>query len=153
MQGFSSLPSDDRWALAFYTGHFAFSNAAVKEGERLWKTDPGLRQRLPDLAALAGMTPEALAKNIGTERADSVIAYLRRHPEAVVQQAPGSLDVARTKLSQSLAAYRAGNRPAAQELALAAYLDGFERSEEHTSELQSLMRISYAVFCLKQKKN
>src|SRR3546814_4219934 len=115
MQSFSSLPSDDRWALAFCTGHFAFSNAAVKEGERLWKTDPGLRQRLPDLAALAGMTPEALAKNIGTERADSVIAYLRRHPEAVVQQAPGP-----------------------------------ERSEEHTSELQSIMRISYAVFCLKK---
>src|SRR3546814_1906174 len=32
--------------------------------------------------------------------------------------------------------------------------DGFQpRSEEHTSELQSLMRISYAVFCLKKKKN
>src|SRR3546814_10465940 len=29
---------------------------------------------------------------------------------------------------------------------------GCTRSEEHTSELQSLMRISYAVFCLKQKK-
>src|SRR3546814_3419484 len=29
---------------------------------------------------------------------------------------------------------------------------GISRSEEHTSELQSLMRISYAVFCLKQKK-
>src|SRR3546814_7826751 len=28
-----------------------------------------------------------------------------------------------------------------------------DRSEEHTSELQSLMRISYAVFCLKKKKN
>src|SRR3546814_9743719 len=28
-----------------------------------------------------------------------------------------------------------------------------KRSEEHTSELQSLMRISYAVFCLKKKKN
>src|SRR3546814_10025053 len=28
-----------------------------------------------------------------------------------------------------------------------------ERSEEHTSELQSLMRISYAVFCLKKKKD
>src|SRR3546814_127392 len=40
-------------------------------------------------------------------------------------------------------------------IALAQYLDitmlGF-RSEEHTSELQSLMRISYAVFCLKKKK-
>src|SRR3546814_5174290 len=30
--------------------------------------------------------------------------------------------------------------------------DIFSRSEEHTSELQSLMRISYAVFCLKKKK-
>src|SRR3546814_3396161 len=30
---------------------------------------------------------------------------------------------------------------------------GLGRSEEHTSELQSLMRISYAVFCLKKKKN
>src|SRR3546814_7087351 len=30
--------------------------------------------------------------------------------------------------------------------------DGDARSEEHTSELQSLMRISYAVFCLKKKK-
>src|SRR3546814_4277374 len=29
----------------------------------------------------------------------------------------------------------------------------FHRSEEHTSELQSLMRISYAVFCLKKQKN
>src|SRR3546814_2547713 len=31
-------------------------------------------------------------------------------------------------------------------------LPGSGRSEEHTSELQSLMRISYAVFCLKKKK-
>src|SRR3546814_7930168 len=34
---------------------------------------------------------------------------------------------------------------------LVAFLE-LERSEEHTSELQSLMRISYAVFCLKKKK-
>src|SRR3546814_7470890 len=31
--------------------------------------------------------------------------------------------------------------------------DQLDRSEEHTSELQSLMRISYAVFCLKKQKN
>src|SRR3546814_7317254 len=31
-------------------------------------------------------------------------------------------------------------------------VEAVERSEEHTSELQSLMRISYAVFCLKKKK-
>src|SRR3546814_6047227 len=38
--------------------------------------------------------------------------------------------------------------PEGQEMANTAY----PRSEEHTSELQSLMRISYAVFCLKKKK-
>src|SRR3546814_5145663 len=36
---------------------------------------------------------------------------------------------------------------------LATLLVGAWRSEEHTSELQSLMRISYAVFCLKKKKH
>src|SRR3546814_6747350 len=41
---------------------------------------------------------------------------------------------------------RAGPRPAA------AVRGHARRSEEHTSELQSLMRISYAVFCLKKKK-
>src|SRR3546814_3402125 len=35
----------------------------------------------------------------------------------------------------------------------AVYMEAGYRSEEHTSELQSLMRISYAVFCLKKKKN
>src|SRR3546814_3782928 len=37
------------------------------------------------------------------------------------------------------------------EVTVTIFSDG-ERSEEHTSELQSLMRISYAVFCLKKKK-
>src|SRR3546814_8904668 len=42
--------------------------------------------------------------------------------------------------------WRAACHPAAE-------ADRRPRSEEHTSELQSLMRISYAVFCLKKKKN
>src|SRR3546814_1879050 len=36
--------------------------------------------------------------------------------------------------------------------AIEGLLQAAQRSEEHTSELQSLMRISYAVFCLKKKK-
>src|SRR3546814_6657258 len=42
------------------------------------------------------------------------------------------------------------DRHRCERLALHA-LEGEQRSEEHTSELQSLMRISYAVFCLKKK--
>src|SRR3546814_3977304 len=38
------------------------------------------------------------------------------------------------------------------QLTVALDRSGSNRSEEHTSELQSLMRISYAVFCLKKKK-
>src|SRR3546814_7354005 len=42
----------------------------------------------------------------------------------------------------------------AQQLAQRGFaIEVFERSEEHTSELQSLMRISYAVFCLKKNKH
>src|SRR3546814_973424 len=39
-----------------------------------------------------------------------------------------------------------------REIAQVTRMLDFTRSEEHTSELQSLMRISYAVFCLKKKK-
>src|SRR3546814_4352453 len=45
-------------------------------------------------------------------------------------------------------------RPPVEEIDQRFAIDVAEaRSEEHTSELQSLMRISYAVFCLKKKKN
>src|SRR3546814_1146730 len=56
-----------------------------------------------------------------------------------------------TALSNSAAAK--GVPPAATEHARLSQLARVERSEEHTSELQSLMRISYAVFCLKKKKD
>lgn len=129
MQSFASLPFDDRWALAFYAGRFAFTDAMATEGERIWKNDASLRRRIPDLATLAGLTPQALAIETGQTKADAVMAYLRRHPDAVMRSAAGSLTVARTKLAQSLAAYRAGDRRTARELALSAYLDGFEPVE------------------------
>src|SRR3546814_2883989 len=45
-----------------------------------------------------------------------------------------------------------GGRPGPCRRGAGASAAGSTRSEEHTSELQSLMRISYAVFCLKKKK-
>src|SRR3546814_3934980 len=49
--------------------------------------------------------------------------------------------------------YRRADEISAQRLAVPARRPGRVRSEEHTSELQSLMRTSYAVFCLKKKKD
>lgn len=127
MPSFATLPAEERWALAFYAGSFAFSDALAADGERIWKGGPTLRRRIPNLTALAGMTPQALAGQIGSAKADAVIAYLRRHPE-VFTPTTGSLEIARTKLVQSLAAYRVGNRRSASELALRAGCDHTEAS-------------------------
>lgn len=129
MQSFADLPSDDRWALALRAGSFAFTDAQAREGERLWKTDSALQQRIPDLKTLVSLTPAVLASSIGEPRALAVMAYLRRHPEAVVAQAPASLALVREKLAASLDAFRKGDRRAAKEIALSAYLDGFEPVE------------------------
>jgi high-affinity iron transporter len=129
MQSFGSLPESDRWALAFYVGRFAFDDAAAKAGEQLWNSDAQLRARFPNLQAVTQIIPAALAADLGEPRASQVIAYLRRHPEATMLPPAGSLSVARIKLAQSLAAYEAGDPSKAQELALAAYLDGFEPVE------------------------
>lgn len=129
MRSFAHLPSDDRWALAFYVGRFAFDEDAARRGEQLWASDAQLRVRFPNLQALTQTTPAALAAELGEPEATQLIAYLRRHPEATAPQAAGSLGVARAKLGQSLARYEGGDRKAAQELALAAYLDGFEPVE------------------------
>src|SRR3546814_2357236 len=50
------------------------------------------------------------------------------------------------------AAAKTKSRAAADLISTMIWTTKFRRSEEHTSELQSLMRISYAVFCLKKKK-
>src|SRR3546814_10268668 len=67
--------------------------------------------------------------------------YPRNHLRA---RSPGSVHC-RARACQKPARLRARHRHRASTSA--------RRSEEHTSELQSLMRISYAVFCLKKKTN
>ena len=127
MRSFSELPSQDRWALAFHASRFAFADS--DKGEQIWKANADLRSRVPNLAALAGLTPTALGREIGQDKADAVMAYLRAHPEAVTEVRAGSLTVAHEKLQASIAAYAAGDREAAKKLALSAYLDGFEPVE------------------------
>jgi high-affinity iron transporter len=127
MQSFASLPEEDRWALAFHSGTLAYGDAA--QGERIWREDASVRRLIPDMAALVAITPADLERKIGAERAAAVIAYLRANPAALDAQQPASLQLARTKLRESLAAYGRGDPKLAKELALSAYLDGFEPVE------------------------
>src|SRR3546814_4640596 len=57
-----------------------------------------------------------------------------------------------TTLFRSHAGHRSSGDQRSRTRRLLPGADDASRSEEHTSELQSLMRISYAVFCLKKKK-
>ena len=128
MPSFASLSDEDRWALAFHAGSIAFEDVA--KGERIWREDDGIRQLVPDLETLAALTPESLAEQIGEDRALAVMAYLRANPDAVGQaNDAGSLAFVRDMLDRSLSAYQAGDREEARELALSAYLDGFEPLE------------------------
>lgn len=126
MPSFSSLSAGDRWALAFRAGTFAFDQTAL--GERLWNSDPSLRKRFPNLAALTSITPAALAREIGQKKADALSAYLRSNPAALLNS-EGALQLTRQRLGEALTAYRAGDRRLAEQLALSAYLDGFEPVE------------------------
>ena len=129
MQSFARLPTQDRWDLAFKVGTFAYPASLAAEGKRLWESDPSLRSKVPNLAALATITPAALAQSIGEDKATAVIAYLRSNPAAVQPSSGDSLALSRSKLAASVRAYTAGDRDEARKLALSAYLDGFEPIE------------------------
>src|SRR3546814_6532911 len=94
-------------------------------------------------------------------RHDDVKRSIVRLAERGVIQLPPMAGV-RNHLGQTVQEYRIGKRDSYVIVAqlspefTARLVDRWqelERSEEHTSELQSLMRISYAVFCLKKTKN
>lgn len=129
MVSFAELPQQDRWALAFYAGSFAYPESEANAGKALWEDDVDLRKRL-DLEKLVGTTPAALGTQVGDDKARQLMAYLRHHPEATIAaEAAGTLVLARTRLDDALAAYGRGDRKAATDLALSAYLDGFEPVE------------------------
>lgn len=131
MQSFAALPDEQRWALAFHIGRFAYPEALAERGRAIWSSDPAVRARIPNLEALVSLTPATLAREFGEEKAAAVTAYLRANPGAVTALRGGtqSLVVSHELLRQAVAAYGRGDRDRAGELALAAYLDGFEPLE------------------------
>src|SRR3546814_4678372 len=116
--------------------------------------DDGARRREGDLRC-HGARQAAAARHDGADRAriaqpaaqEFEVAPERRQACGYCRHAdrPSSADIAERLPPAGLGG--GGRRPASRRCG-----DSGGRSEEHTSELQSLMRISYAVFCLKKKK-
>src|SRR3546814_2630939 len=86
------------------------------------------RPSAPFVYCVRALTQPPLAKSTGTSLVDETVIRLRSGSIVQRKLAPANVD-----------AFPAAGTASSP------------RSEEHTSELQSLMRISYAVFCLKKK--
>ena len=127
MTGFASLTEAQRWALAFYVSGLATPDAAREQGATLW---------LRDLRALVMATPKEVVAGSGADAA-AVLAYLRGEPGALASGRESPIDFSARVLAESLDAYRQGDAARAHQLAVTAYLEGFELVEAPLSAVDS----------------
>jgi high-affinity iron transporter len=121
MTGYSRLSDAQRWSLAFYVGSRYLDPDTTATGAKAWDKQP-----VP-LNEAVTLSPQELAARYHDGQALS--AWLRTHPAVLFDRQTGTIQIALRNLEQSLSAYRAGELKQAEDLALAAYLDGFELSE------------------------
>lgn len=138
MQGFTQLSEEERWALAFLVGSFPFTENQREQGAELWHAR-GADHKDWDLKRLTTLTPNQVAARSGEEGLN-VLAYLRGQPTALAEAGETPLRFSARKLEESLARYRAGDSKAAYELAVTAYLEGFELAEAGLSAVDSGLR-------------
>src|SRR3546814_9166401 len=101
-----------------------------------------------------GELGEELANKAGRSAVSAAARQLREELKRTAPVGPGKPKVRTSKggtVTRTDLGHLKDNIRTKREKARKSYT--IRRSEEHTSELQSLMRISYAVFCLKKKKN
>src|SRR3546814_3024937 len=117
-------------------------------------TDPSFASGTADSAATIAISSRALT---ATDAASASSAATDQTPVSIVHNADGTVTVTPRTPSTSASldelvqaqVVPAELDPELKCLAGAVYFESKGRSEEHTSELQSLLRIPYAVFCLK----
>lgn len=124
MRAFSQLSEDERWGLAFLAAGLRADPESIRRGEALWQEGRG-KQELGTLRALVTQAPTQQ----GGPELDAVRAYLTAQPAVLDAARPAPLDLARAKLHEAVAAYQRGDASAARQLAITAYLEGFELVE------------------------
>jgi high-affinity iron transporter len=124
MASFRTLSEDERWTLAFYVSALADDVADLTRGAELWQSGVD-KTRFADLASIATATASEMHATHGDDGV-RVLAYLRNQPQVVMSSSELPLTRSARLLRESLAAYQRGQTQAAQDLAVSAYLDGFE---------------------------
>jgi high-affinity iron transporter len=143
MPSFATLPEEDRWALAFFIGTLSHNEDMQKQGKILWDNNEGnIKQRFTGLDKLSTLTEASLTETLPADTVRNVVAYLRTHPDLVEKNRAKGLALSRLKLAQSLEAKRSGDVPLSTQLALSAYLDGFEPIEPMLSARNKELLVS-----------
>ena len=112
----------------------------MQRGAELWQAGIG-RSWFPDLASVVTQTASDAMAAHGDDAAH-VLTYLRSHPEAIVSSGESPLAHSARLLRDSLAAYRQGQVQTAHDLAVSAYLDGFELAEASLDTVDRRLRMT-----------
>ena len=137
MTAFEDLSDADRWGLAFHVASLGTPASDVARGAGLLKAGAG-KPLFADLRAVTSLTEQEVRERAG-EDAVRVLAYLRTRPDAVGED---PLALAARLVRESAAAYREGRAQAAQDLAVSAYLDGFELVEPALDVVDRGLRVA-----------
>ncbi|HXC38161.1 MAG TPA: cytochrome c/FTR1 family iron permease [Burkholderiales bacterium] len=149
MAAWNQLGEDERWALAFYVSSLGTPAETLRKGESLWKAagkpdgktqGAALRHAFADYGSLATQSAEEVRARLGADGA-AVQAWLRAHPQEIEAGKPGPIAFARARMAEAVAAYAKGDREAAQQLAVSAYLEGFEISESALDNIDPDLRM------------
>ena len=138
MVAFTDLDDAQRWALAFLVSGFVSDDPQRNAGAALWTSGKG-RDWFKSTADVVLATPQEATARGGGDAA-AVLAYLRSNPAASQSTGNSPLDVSIQTLSQSFAAYKDGNAKRAYDLAVSAYLEGFELAEAKLDSVDRALR-------------
>ncbi|MEJ2142283.1 MAG: cytochrome c/FTR1 family iron permease [Gammaproteobacteria bacterium] len=138
MKSFAHLGEQQRWDLAFYLSTLYHTENELSRGEQLWEQGQH-HQLINNSIELSRTTPDELKQQYG-DNGLAILAYLRAHPEALETGELSPLQVSRQKVIESVEAYEKGDFKLAYELAVNAYLEGFELAEAAISNVAPEMK-------------
>lgn len=134
MPSFKHLTADQRWSLAFYTGSLAFISDQKQQNYTESEAEADL-----SLADFIQFTPNELY-SAKTNIENGAIEHLRANPQVLFSQSKSPLTIARIQLKKALVAYQQNDFILAQQLAVSAYLDGFELIENSLDAYDGSLR-------------
>lgn len=139
MQSYAQLNEEQRWDLAFYLSTLYFTVDEQQQGQKLWESGKG-KGIVANITELSRATPDETRREHGNDGV-AVLAYLRSQPAEIETGTISPLEISRVKLQDSLSAYQSGNTGFAYELAVNAYLEGFELAEAALSNVAPEMKL------------